>query len=333
MHDLGTVLNFYQGDETHYELEETHILNPEWVTQGVYALLNSDPLKKANGVLDKPDLRRLLPRGRYPSSLEHSFIIGMMRQFELCYPFEGGDRYLIPDLLPESEPEAAQWEEGNTLQFRYEYPDFFPTSILSRFMVRQHTRIPQGAPQWRRGLVIAFDGQEALIRADAEAQTISIFVRGAQEETRRRREMLAIIRNEFERIHTSFANLDVVPQVRVPGYDNIFIEYNEVIDYEAMGMEMYKVPGKREKAKVRETLEGVDGGTRYDMAAFHKAIADYFDEGEMKTLCFDFNVPFDHLSGRNGRDKARELVDHAKKHNRLGELWELCRDVYPHAFR
>ncbi|NET74375.1 MAG: hypothetical protein F6K62_26735, partial [Sphaerospermopsis sp. SIO1G2] len=334
MHDLGVVLNFYRGDEKHYKLEETNILNPEWVTQGVYALLNSEPLKQANGVLHKPDLRHLLPRDRYPSSQEHDFILEMMRQFELCYPFAGGDRYLIPALLPESEPEAAQWDEQNTLQFRYEYPEFFPSSILSRFMVRQYTRIVQGAPQWRRGLVITFDGQEALIRADVEAQLIHIFVRGHQDEARRRRELLAIIRHEFEHIHASFANLEAVPMVRVPGYDHIFIEYDEVTDHEAMGLEVYKVPGKREKASVRETLEGVDGGTRYDPKTLREKIANYFHrEGDMKSLCADFGIPFGHLDGGNIRDKARELVDHAMKHGRLGDLWELCRKEFPNGFR
>jgi internalin A len=47
LHDLGVVLHF-QNDP---RLEALGILNPQWVTNGVYKILNSQPLFKNKGVL------------------------------------------------------------------------------------------------------------------------------------------------------------------------------------------------------------------------------------------------------------------------------------------
>ena len=47
LHDLGVMLNY----SDRMPLENTHILNPRWVTDGVYALVLSDELKAAGGIL------------------------------------------------------------------------------------------------------------------------------------------------------------------------------------------------------------------------------------------------------------------------------------------
>ncbi|MCP4105249.1 MAG: GTP-binding protein [Desulfobacteraceae bacterium] len=49
LHDLGIVLNF-QDDP---RLEDTNILNPEWVTNGVYKIINSNELFQSKGVLER----------------------------------------------------------------------------------------------------------------------------------------------------------------------------------------------------------------------------------------------------------------------------------------
>ncbi|MBE2225490.1 MAG: leucine-rich repeat domain-containing protein, partial [Anaerolineae bacterium] len=95
LHDLGIVLNF-QDDA---RVRDTSILNPEWVTEGVYHLLNQEALARQGGVLPISQLPDLLDGERYPLERQ-GFILQMMEKFELAYPFDGGDRYLIPDLLP-----------------------------------------------------------------------------------------------------------------------------------------------------------------------------------------------------------------------------------------
>ena len=51
-HDLGVILHF-QDD---LNLRETVILNPEWVTKGVYKILDNTIVKLKYGVFDDRDL-------------------------------------------------------------------------------------------------------------------------------------------------------------------------------------------------------------------------------------------------------------------------------------
>ncbi len=48
LHELGNVLNFHDPASPH-KLQETKVFNPERVTAGVYALLNSPPPMSAGG--------------------------------------------------------------------------------------------------------------------------------------------------------------------------------------------------------------------------------------------------------------------------------------------
>src|SRR5262249_22288332 len=43
LHDLGIVVNFNNDPR----LADTHVLNPEWVTNGIYKILNNEALAKA----------------------------------------------------------------------------------------------------------------------------------------------------------------------------------------------------------------------------------------------------------------------------------------------
>ena len=136
LNDLGIVLNF-QDDP---RLEDTHVLNPEWVTNGVYKILNDRNLiVDDRGVLTIPTLKRILNQPRYPTR-KHLFIIGMMRKFELCFDIETDKQFLLPDILPKEEPYTGEWE--NTLAFEYHYP-VLPGSIISRFIVRMNHYIHQ----------------------------------------------------------------------------------------------------------------------------------------------------------------------------------------------
>ena len=56
---------------------------------------------------------------------------------------------------------------------------------------------------------------------------------------------------------------------------------------------------------------------------------DYFSESELRELCFDLDVPFEDLDGRNKRDKALALIKYLERRGRLSELIALCRDLRP----
>jgi len=60
-------------------------------------------------------------------------------------------------------------------------------------------------------------------------------------------------------------------------------------------------------------------------------LSEYFDEGELRTLCFVLQISYDDLPGSGKLNKARELIDYLDRHGRLSELaskgFELRSDI------
>lgn len=56
-----------------------------------------------------------------------------------------------------------------------------------------------------------------------------------------------------------------------------------------------------------------------------------FDDGELRTLCFDLGVGYDNLPGSGKADKARELVSYMERREGLAELVRVGRHARPDA--
>lgn len=247
LHDLGIVLSF-QDD---LRFSETNVLNPEWVTNGVYRILNSNLLFQSKGVLAVTDLNRILDKREYPNS-KHRFIIEMMEKFELCFGFEGQKEFLIPDLLSKEEPDL-NWQYDDSLAFQYHY-NFLPGSVISRFIVRMHPYISQKT-YWRTGVVLKHQGNRALVKADLEDRQIFIYVTG-REQTRRA--FLEIIRADFDRIHKTIPKIEAKEKVPLPGRQEIVADYNHLLDLESLGEETFVPEGLKEKMSVKKLLDGIE---------------------------------------------------------------------------
>jgi len=254
LHDLGNVLNF--GDpKDPYHLRETNILNPEWVTEGVYKIINNNELMHKGGELEREMIGKILnDPERYPEE-RHDFIVDMMRKFELCFDFpdEYGKRVLIPELLGENEPEL-DWDYDNSLNFEYHYP-VLPSGLICRFIVRMHHNLTKKRTYWRSGVVLAIDGNKALIRADVDKGRMFISIKGAFEGRRR---ALAVIRNSFEGIHATIPKLDVKRKVPLADEEGVVVDYEHLVKLEETGIAEFLPEGADKMYKVKELLEGVD---------------------------------------------------------------------------
>ena len=95
LHDLGIVLNFRDDPRLVFH----GALNPHWVTQGIYKILNAEVSAHLKGELHVMDLSKVLDQHEYPKSM-HRFVLDLMKKFELCYEFyDSNGRYLVPELL------------------------------------------------------------------------------------------------------------------------------------------------------------------------------------------------------------------------------------------
>jgi internalin A len=191
LHDLGVMLNFREDER----LQDTHVLKPHWVTEGIYTIINARQLAEQRGELRVRDLKGILPDKVYPAHM-HPFILDLMKKFGLCFTFPDEDtRFLIPELLDIQEPEAvAEFKPEMCLNLRYDF-EVLPEGLLPRFIVRTHGLI-EDEYLWRTGVILRFEEARALVKADMADKKVFIRVTGRAEARRR---LLAIIRSDFER--------------------------------------------------------------------------------------------------------------------------------------
>lgn len=252
LHNLGIVLN-YKDDP---RLQDTHVLNPQWVTNGIYKMLNSNELEKHQGTVRWNDLSRILDERNYPPRM-HRFLFELMRKFDLCFPYPEDDtRYLIPELLDKQEPEDSnQFNPKESLNFQYHY-SVLPEGLLPRFIVRTHV-LSEGLARWRTGVVLGFEGNQALVKADVQDKTVLISVNGP---TTGRRRLLAVIRADFERIHRDIPNLQIQEMVPLPEEPTIVVPYQDLLVRERNRQRAFSmVIGDRIiDVSIGDLLDGVD---------------------------------------------------------------------------
>ncbi len=257
LHDLGVVLNFQDPDDPYCQ-NDPFVLNPEWVTKGVYAIVNDKPLEaQKDGILTKAKLVEVLSAmDGYPPE-RHDFIVRKMIQFELAYELERprGDeqRWLVPELLDPKEPKNLGWAPEESLNFQYDYP-VLPAGVICRFIVRMHHHV-QRTNSWRSGTVLKIDGNRVLVRGDAEKSKVFIAVQGA---VHPRRERLAVVRDAFRSIHSTISELKPKEEVPLPDKPGVAVSYEHLLKLEGKGEMTYFPEGADKRYEVQELLNGVD---------------------------------------------------------------------------
>ncbi len=280
LHDLGIVLNFRE-DKLRPQLCETNILNPEWVTEGVYKLLNSFELNQNKGILKVDQLGTLLDAKRYPKDRQ-ALIIEIMEKFELCFEIKGSKRqqFLIPELLQKDELDI-NWDYDNSLAFQYHY-DVLPSSILSRFIVRMQELISKKT-YWHSGVVLVQNDNKALVKSDTEDKKMFIWINGKPET---RREFLTLIRKEFEYLHQSIPKIN--PTEQVP-YKTEIISYEDLLISEEMGKNTFFIPKLREETPISQLLDGIEKIKRINREGIEETILPKKQETPVKVVVEETN--------------------------------------------
>jgi len=247
LHDLGVVLHF-QDDP---RLEALGILNPQWVTNGVYKILNSHTLFQNKGVLTVAMLDEILNLPEYPRG-KRLFIVDMMKKFELCYDIEPDKTFLVPDLLPKDQPDL---KFNGIPACEYAYP-VLPSSVITRFIVRMNQKIDDGFV-WRTGVLLKIGENHALVKADIEDKKITIAIDGLEHT---RRDALSAIRYQLDEIHASIKGLNPEKRVPVPEAPNAEpLDYEYLLQLEQDGFEEHPVKNGNRlvKVNVKKLLSGV----------------------------------------------------------------------------
>ncbi|MCA1592191.1 MAG: TIR domain-containing protein, partial [Acidobacteria bacterium] len=276
LHSLGIALN-YKDDP---RLKDTHVLNPHWVTKGIYKILNANRLEKQKGEISPGDLPAMLDAQEYPAEM-HGFLLDLMKKFELCFSLSGKEGvYLIPELLDKQQPDdASEFDAAECLNFQYHYP-VLPEGLLPRFIVRTHV-LSDDTPRWRTGVVLKLEDNLALVKADAHERRVLINIKGP---VAGRRRLLSIIRENFDHMHGDIRHLKPAEIVPLPQQPAVIVTYDDLLVREKSGMNKFTmiVNGSVVELDVQQLLNGVElageraSGGRGRMGVEHKRAARIF---------------------------------------------------------
>jgi internalin A len=229
LHDLGVALN-YQNDP---RLRETSVLRPDWLANGIYAVLRANDRDKnlpsefdrvlaKDGKVNLSTLERIyakaacwkmLDAADYPLE-KRGFLLRLMDAFHLSYPLmDEADTYLVPTLLPVNPPEGTDEPSGENLaRLRYEF-QVVPSPLMPWFIAKTFSLIP-GERHWRRGAMLVYGEASGKVWTTQDERYVFVTVAGLEED---RNQLLSMVRGTLLDLFRSYRGLNVVEQHEYEG--------------------------------------------------------------------------------------------------------------------
>ncbi len=253
LHELGAIVAHGLRRDALSALKGVTLLDPNWLTGAIYAVLASHDLRNADGEFSRGDLVRWLDDATYPVE-RHEYIVSMMRHedIELCFRLPGeAERFLAPEALsPQSLPDP-EWE--NALRFRWRYA-YLPPGLIPRLIVRTHQFLTENRRVWRTGMWLEIGRSTLFVEADRAAGVVDVAVKGPDA-----REALATLRHTVEALHRDLEIDDVRAMVPMPDDPALEEEYAHlVMMLEEDGPdEEHRPTGSKRKYRVGDLLDTV----------------------------------------------------------------------------
>ncbi len=147
LNQIGTIMYFPHVDN----LEYTIILNPVWVKEAGYRILNYEFTKLNNGIFYKEDFSKIWYD--YKPEDYHK-LLSLMKEFDLCYSSRKKEitTYFVPTLFNESRPkQSGDFEESNFI-YECSFSPFLPAGIVSKLTKRLNDYIRENT-FWKNGVV------------------------------------------------------------------------------------------------------------------------------------------------------------------------------------
>ncbi len=167
-----------------------YVLNPRWLTYGVYTIMYSEWAKAAKGRLGEGDFVKILKKvntsisdGRklhYPPE-RCAIIVNAMIAFRVAYRLSSGE-VVIPALLAPEQPEH-DFRTENALAFRFDFGGFLPRHVLPALIVdyfQDIAKVKGSEIVWQNGILLRPRRleAEAFVRADYHTRTIDFLIKG-----------------------------------------------------------------------------------------------------------------------------------------------------------
>ncbi|MFZ4740401.1 MAG: COR domain-containing protein [Bacteroidales bacterium] len=196
-HDLGVLLHFQED----FDLKDTVILNHEWITSGVYKILDDRKVIDQKGRFSNDDIKRIWSNDEYKCKTRELISLMKNKKFDLCFELTNGE-YLVPRLLAVDEIDHSWQSTPENLKFEFKYK-FMPKGILARLIVKLNADIFEDK-YWRYGVILDYDNTMAIIREKYFENKVTIELSGNH-----KREYLFTIRKALKEIHKDFNKIKV----------------------------------------------------------------------------------------------------------------------------
>ena len=224
LHDLGVALNYGRDPR----LRDTTVLRPDWLANGIYAVLRANDLDDKlppelnvalapDGVITAESLARIHEKAQawkmlraedYPAD-KRDFLLRLMDLFHLSYPLDDeGQKQIVPTLLPLNPPHGTEEpDDTDRVRLRYEF-QVVPAPLIPWFIARTFALIPNRL-HWRRGAILHFSDARAKVWATQDDRYVFVTVAGTEHARKR---LLAMIRGALHKIYREYKALSPVEQ-------------------------------------------------------------------------------------------------------------------------
>ena len=262
LHNLGIIIH-HKHDAG---LKDLVIINPDWATDGIYAVLDNATLFKQRGRFTLSDLENIWKDERFNG--RHRDLIDIMKKYEFCFELKRKDssltEYIAPELLPPN-PLIHNLIGSDHLLFFYEY-DFMPAGILSRLIVKAHDLIEKEY-FWKYGVLLAFeDNTYAEVIENYTQRKIIVRLSGPN-----KKELFTIFRRYLSQIHKLFKNIaykEMIPCICDDcrkSKNPFYFEYSKLKRRLSKGRKWVECEESLEDVEVQSLLDGIEQNTNFSL--------------------------------------------------------------------
>ncbi|MCC3834817.1 COR domain-containing protein [Vibrio parahaemolyticus] len=242
LHDLGEVIAFEE-----LKKHNTAILEPSWITEGIYGLIRSRPLADNNGIISLKEAQLALDKysdipGRFEDKA--SYILDAMETFQLCHRTMESETYLIPILLPPQIDTSSidlEFANKDTIRFMFKFEKFLPPNLMPMLLVKIHEWI-HGDKRWRTGAILTPTHLKAQAKLELGKVERELHIQISGDE---KRDLFINLRSTINELIDKLANKKAIGlQELIPLNDSgSAVGYTELIGLKSMGESRY-ISGK-----------------------------------------------------------------------------------------
>ena len=224
LHYLGIALNYGRDPR----LRDTTVLRPDWLANGIYAVLRANDLSQrcevtltTDATISEEALGRIykaaasvkmVELAEYPEE-KWAFILKLMGLFQLAFPLDpNSTKLLVPSLLTANEPDDAESALKAPVRWRYAMR-VVPAALIPKFIVRTFA-LSEGCARWRRGCFLQFGMASAIVRVNSDESVIDIGVKGEPSDSDTD-DLKKMIRGTFDDVFQTYQGIQVECQVMV----------------------------------------------------------------------------------------------------------------------